>query len=329
MRQDITRAFSAFLGGFGLLGILGEWIRPGLSLNLWWIDLRFLPDPLGEAFLAAASATLVAFSVAPKLSVSRRCATLAALLPLFAACAYNAMQFYLLEFSGLISNPMHLPASALIAAGLAWTYLEIWRTKSPPNARPAFSWKVPAFLTAFVFTFPVMQMLCFGKTDYRRAEMDAIVVFGGRVYADGRPSDALADRMNTAIALYHESKAPLPFLSGGPGDGAFHETDVMQGMAVAQGVPVEAILLDRDGWNTAATVRNAAQKLGLEKSSRVLAVSHFYHLPRIKMAFQAEGVEAFTVPAKENYLLTKMPIFMAREVVAYWAYLGKALLPAS
>jgi hypothetical protein len=37
------------------------------------------------------------------------------------------------------------------------------------------------------------------------------------------------------------------------------------------------------------------------------------------MEFDRAGVAAFTVPAEESYVLSKMPWFMARESVAWWA----------
>jgi len=49
-------------------------------------------------------------------------------------------------------------------------------------------------------------------------------------------------------------------------------------------------------------------------------VSHFYHLPRIKLAYQRDGWDVFTVPAKETYLLRQMPYNMAREIAALWLY---------
>jgi hypothetical protein len=57
-------------------------------------------------------------------------------------------------------------------------------------------------------------------------------------------------------------------------------------------------------------------------------VSHFYHLPRIKMTYLRHGRDVWTVPAKESYLLKAMPKYMAREVVALWLYYLRPLIPA-
>jgi hypothetical protein len=32
------------------------------------------------------------------------------------------------------------------------------------------------------------------------------------------------------------------------------------------------------------------------------------------------GIEVYTVPARETYVLTAMPLYIAREVVALWVY---------
>jgi uncharacterized SAM-binding protein YcdF (DUF218 family) len=166
---------------------------------------------------------------------------------------------------------------------------------------------------------PFAQMFCFGPTDYRRPA-DAIVVFGARVYADGRVSDALADRVRTGCELYKDGLAKRIIFSGGPGDGDVHETEAMRAMALKLGVPAQAIMLDRDGINTRATVSNTCAMFEDSEIRRVLAVSHFYHLPRIKMSYQRQDLEVYTVPAKESYTLTAMPYFMARETAALWVY---------
>jgi vancomycin permeability regulator SanA len=162
-------------------------------------------------------------------------------------------------------------------------------------------------------------MLFFGKTDYRRPA-DAAVVLGARVYADGGCSQAVADRVRTACRLYQQGLVPKLILSGGSGDGSIHETEGMRRLAVRLGVPNEDILVDEAGLNTHATVQNTSAMLARMKASRVLVVSHFYHLPRVKLSYQRQGIEVFTVPAQEGYLLGQLPRNMVREVAALWVY---------
>lgn len=181
-----------------------------------------------------------------------------------------------------------------------------------------------AICTACVVIFPFAQMLFFGKTDYRRPA-DIAVVLGARVYADGRPSDALADRVRTACNLYRNGTVKKLLFSGGPGDGSIHETEGMKRMAIQLGVKPEDILLDAHGVNTQATVKNTEVVFQQLHASRILVVSHFYHLPRIKLAYHREGWEVYTVPAKESYLLRQMPFNIAREVAALWVYYFRPL----
>jgi uncharacterized SAM-binding protein YcdF (DUF218 family) len=72
-------------------------------------------------------------------------------------------------------------------------------------------------------------------------------------------------------------------------------------------------------------VRNSESVLRNLHASRVLVVSHFYHLPRIKLAYQRAGLEVYTVPAKESYLLRQMPYNMFREIAALWVYYARPL----
>jgi uncharacterized SAM-binding protein YcdF (DUF218 family) len=178
---------------------------------------------------------------------------------------------------------------------------------------------------------PLAQMLFFGTTDYRR-QADAIVVFGAAVDEYGRPSLALADRVETACRLFHEGRAPLIIFSGGPGPASVDEADAMRTLAMRRGVPAEAILLDHAGVTTDATVRNTAAMLDARRARRVLAVSHSYHLPRVKLAYQSAGREVFTVPAEQSRGLVRMPYYVAREVAAIWLYYGRSIVrgqPAS
>jgi vancomycin permeability regulator SanA len=238
----------------------------------------------------------------------------------------NTVQFYVLLTRHTVRAGIPLPLSLLIAAALGLTVAACLRPPRP-IARSTNLIPILAVCLACMVGFPIAQMLCFGKTDYRRPA-DAVVVLGARVYADGRPSDALADRVRTACQLYRAGLVRRLVFSGGPGDGAIHETEAMKRMATALGVKAEDIWLDKAGVNTQATVRNTEQLFLQWHASRILVVSHAYHLPRVKLAYQRDGWDVFTVPAKESYLLRQMPYNMAREVAAMWVYYLRPLARA-
>jgi uncharacterized SAM-binding protein YcdF (DUF218 family) len=67
----------------------------------------------------------------------------------------------------------------------------------------------------------------------------------------------------------------------------------------------------------------AANSLGLRP------VSHSYHLPRVKLTFQRAGIETYTVPARETFVLPHRGYLLAREVAALWTYYLRPLRPQS
>lgn len=322
------RGVALFLGAFSLLNVVGGLSCPGFDANLWWIDLRLLGPWLSRAVLTTSSFLLIAWAAKPWCSGWRRSATSVAIAALLGTVAANALVFHVLAARGAITAGCPVSFSLLVAGALVVVIAGV-------RARPL---PVPGRLKALavggaglgvlagLVGFPLAQMYCFGLTDYRR-EADAVVVFGARVYADGRPSLAVADRVRTACALHRQGLASTVIVSGGPGDGEIHETRAMRQLAIGLGVPADDILTDDRGLNTEATVRNTCCLLDAHGIRKVLVVSHFYHLPRIKLSYQRQGREVYTVPAEETRTLARLPHYMLREVAALWVYYLRPLCP--
>ncbi len=321
--RTAARALAGALGVFIAFNLLGARPGVGFDLNNWWISFAGLPRLVAVGYLLAALLALGWWAARPKASRWRRRATCTLVLGLALVAMVNAVDVLRLLNRGYIRSGAPLPLSLLVAAALGWLAYAIGRGAQTGR----WGWKqCGAFavtLGVCAMGFPLAQMALFGQTDYRRPA-DAIVVFGARAYADGRLSTALGDRVATAVDLYHQGYAPLLIFSGGPGDGDIDEPTAMMRYAVAHGVPAEAIVLDPMGLNTAATVE---QSVGLFKQHNVrhaLAVSHFYHLPRIKLAYERAGLTVYTVPAEQRRTLVRLPHYMLREVAAWWAYYGRA-----
>jgi uncharacterized SAM-binding protein YcdF (DUF218 family) len=226
-------------------------------------------------------------------------------------------------FRKAIHAGLPVPLSLLVAFSLGVIIAACLGQKTRFKSKQRI-FRILPVCVVFALVFPLAQMFCFGKTDYRR-QADVAVVLGARAYADGRPSDALADRVRTGCQLYREGWVSKLIFSGGPGEGAIHETESMKRMALQLGVPAEDIILDERGVNTRATAKNTEAICSGLRISRVLVVSHFYHLPRVKLTYQRDGWEVYTVPAKESYTLRQMPYNIAREVAALWVYYFRAL----
>lgn len=323
-----ARVAAGCLAGWSSINLLAAARSLGYDLNLWWIDTRFLPVGLGEATIALAAVLMAAWAVRPPMSPTRRAATVGVTLLLGAIALGNGVVVIRLIARGDVAAGVPVPLSLVVAVALAGIACMMWR--KPPCAaravrdRAARAIWAMGVAVALALALPLCQMMLFGKTDYRRAA-DAIVVLGCRAYADGTPSDALRDRVATAAALYHDGFAPLLVMSGGPGDGAIDEPSAMKRYAVSLGVPADAIVTDPAGLNTAATAANARRLLLRHGVRRTLVVSHFYHLPRVKLSFESRGLPACTVPAEEQYPLSQLPRNMAREVAAWWWYYLQAV----
>jgi uncharacterized SAM-binding protein YcdF (DUF218 family) len=316
---EIARGASLFLGLYTLAGLLVSLVNPDLDLNLWWIDLRAVPTFVSGTALILLSASMIHFGFGCLRKVWFRRAS-AALTVCFAIwTAANAAMVWRLEASRTIQMGVWVPISCLMTVLLLWIAHAMVSQSATRRGR---SFRIAASFLACACAFPVVQVFGFGKTDYQR-RADVAVVFGARVYADGRLSDAVSDRVTTAVSLYQRGMVRRLFMSGGQGDGAFHEAEAMKLRAVQLGVPAEAILIDLHGVNTAATVRNTPRRAGM----RVIAVSEFYHLPRIKMTYAASGIDVATLPARPRHWARNWPVKnIVREIPAFWVYLGRAAM---
>ena len=318
----IARGLALFLGGFAMINPLGEIFIDHFDAGIWLLDLEPIVRSAEGPLMLLIGLALVAYGACPAMGRTRGMATIILTgFGLFVAIV-NAIIFYMLLLEGTFPSALPFPLSLLIAIALGTILTALARAgKQHHTPRPLLT---TATLLAALLLFPLLQMFCFGKTDYRRPA-DAVVVLGAKAYADGTPSVPLADRVRTACELYRGGLASTLIFSGGPGDGAIHETESMRRYAMALGVPDGAIILDPNGLNTRATVENSLEILRGIGARRVMVVSNFYHLPRIKMAYQREGWNVFTVPATESYTLSALPYYMAREIAGLWVYYASAL----
>ena len=109
-------------------------------------------------------------------------------------------------------------------------------------------------------------------------------------------------------------------MSGGPGDGAIHETEAMKRLAAQLGVPAERIFTDLNGVDSRATVSHTNTYATYLGAQRILAISHFYHLPRIEFEFTRIGVDVLKAPAEQSRVIPSIPYSIAREIPAFWYY---------
>ncbi len=322
----LPRGVALFLGLFALLNLVGELRTTGFDANLWWINLPGEWRFLDALLLGWSACCLLWFASHQCLSAMHRSILTVTLGLLVAASLWNVATYYGLVLSGGIQTLFPVPFSLFVVSCLVLVIGGVWWPVAA-NEKPTSRLYYVALAMMFLMCaglFPLAQMLCFGTTDYRRSA-DVIVVFGAKVFPDGRLSSVLEERVRTGCELYHSGFAPHIVFSGGPGTGEIHETVAMRRRALELGVPANAITLDPEGWDTDLTAENTLQLARQNKWKRILAVSQFFHLPRIKLAFHRHGSEVYTVPAVRLYQLRYLPYFMLREVAAWWVYYVRPL----
>lgn len=129
------------------------------------------------------------------------------------------------------------------------------------------------------------------------AHADAVVVLGASVFADGTPSDILADRLEVACDLYAAGAADAVIVSGDNRDSHYNESDAMKDFCVELGVPAEDVYVDHAGYDTYSSMYRAHFAYGAQS---VVVVTQAYHLYRALAVAQGLGMDAQGVPADKG-----------------------------
>lgn len=121
------------------------------------------------------------------------------------------------------------------------------------------------------------------------AEAPVAIVLGAGVKSDGKPSDALADRLEQALELYRTGKAKKLLLTGDHGTQEYDETNCMRRWVLVRGVKEEDVFCDHAGFSTHDSLARARQVFGVR---RAIVVTQAFHLPRALYTAAAMGIEA-------------------------------------
>jgi SanA protein len=151
-----------------------------------------------------------------------------------------------------------------------------------------------------------------------------VIVPGNLVGRTGHPSPELAERLETALALYRSGRAGKILVSGLT-RGRYDESHAMAVWLGEHGVPAGDVIVDPGGHRTAATIADSVT-LGVRSA---LIATQRYHLPRSIYLAQEVGMELLGVPAHRGRntfsaeLLTRVREVLARaEVVLEVAWRG-------
>lgn len=147
-----------------------------------------------------------------------------------------------------------------------------------------------AIFALLAVALAALAVTAYGHAD-RVASADAAVIPGNTVHPDGTPSNRLKARLDAGLAIFREGRCRFIVVSGAIGREGVDESAVMKDYLVARGVPVDRVIQDPGGVDTAATARNAADALRPRGLHTVIAVSQFFHVPRLRLLLASRGLE--------------------------------------
>lgn len=152
----------------------------------------------------------------------------------------------------------------------------------------------------------------------------AALVLGARVYADGRLSDILKDRADTALDLYNNGQVDRILVSGDHGQTTYDEVNALRDYFLEAGVAPEDLFLDHAGFDTYDSVYRAKH---IFQAESLLIVTQNFHLPRALFIARDVGVEAQGVSAdRHQYVMARYNDL--RETLARVKAYGEVLINA-
>lgn len=160
-------------------------------------------------------------------------------------------------------------------------------------------------------------------------EVDAVVVLGAGLRPDGTPSTYLRRRVEAGAALYRSGRADQVILSGDAhtlADGMLYdEPGSMRAYALDLGVPDDALVLDRQGFDTDATCRRARDEYGVRTA---VVVTQDFHLRRTLFTCGYAGLDAVGVGVSSKSVTPVKALFAwkLREIPASWKAAAESLL---
>ena len=125
----------------------------------------------------------------------------------------------------------------------------------------------------------------------------AAIVFGAGYWADGVLSPVLADRVDTAVALYRSGKVEKLLMSGDNRTLDYNEPAQMREYAMSKGVPDRDIVLDYAGRRTYDSCYRAKHIFCLSEAT---LVTQSYHLDRALFTANGLGIDVVGVQADQR-----------------------------
>lgn len=286
------------------------------AVNNWLCNFRMIMQPLCIAILAMLATASLMYSVKPALPVTVWMATLVlvTIVAVFAGWELWDVTHHIPE--NLRQTAMSRPLGILMLFAVAGMGILVGDTPSAYGKSSLLIITGSSLLAVLGFVVVTLQSGSIGDPIPSDAA-PAILILACAVESDGTPSEAVVDRMAAGNRLFLDGHGKLLILSGGPGEGGVTESAAMKKTALDAGVPETNLRLDSAGINATDSIRNAAALPELKEDRRIIVVSHWYQLARIRMLGRQAGLQVIAVPAEQQHALFNQNRLYAQEVVAF------------
>jgi uncharacterized SAM-binding protein YcdF (DUF218 family) len=173
---------------------------------------------------------------------------------------------------------------------------------------------VPALLVPFAMVYLAIDG---SRDDTESAE--AALVLGFALAPDGSAQPQLMGRMEHAIDLYKRGTVHHLVLSGGQEQGGHTEAGVMRDLALAAGVPADALVLDEAARSTIENFACARPLLDRLGGERVVLVTEPWHMTRAMLLARRHGIAVVASPASSEVWRSprRAGYWLFRDAVAY------------
>lgn len=191
----------------------------------------------------------------------------------------------------------------------------IYRRGRPRRRRWTLLFLLP-LLPVLWAAYQTLSILYIWKTTVP-VEAPVAVVLGAAVW-DGKPSPAFKERLDVAVSLYEQQLTQRFVCTGGTPGGEPPEAAVCASYLTAHGVPSRAIIQETASRSTWENLTNARALLQAEGTTKILVVTHGFHLKRALIQATDLGFEPYGAPVQIKPI--NLPYYVAREVMAIGFY---------
>ena len=313
---SVSRGAALGIAVITTFNLLEVYVFRTSAVNNWLCNFRMITQPLCIAILAMLSTALLMYSMKPVLPGVVWMATIGLITILVVFAGWELWEITQRVPENLRQTAMSRPLGVLMLLAVAGMGILIGDSPAAYGKASLLTIAGSSVLTVLGFVVVTLQSGSIGDTLPADAA-PAILVLGCTVESDGAPSEALTDRMTTGSKLHLDGHGKLLILSGGPGEGNVTESQAMQKLALEAGVPETALLLDSAGINAANSLRFAAALPELQDDRRIIVVSHWYQLARIRMLGRHAGLQVIAIPAEQQHALFNQNRIYAQEVTAF------------